>query len=118
MADEKDWEFINGLQGLGINKNVAKLITYLKNVKEGSSRDIEKATGMRQPEVSTAMRTLRGMGWILESDVKSLGKGRPSKIYALGASIEKIIEQFEAEKNQESAKTVEAIQRLKELSSA
>ena len=59
MADEKDWEFINGLQGLGINRNVAKLITYLKDVDEGSSRDIEIATDLRQPEVSIAMRTLR-----------------------------------------------------------
>ena len=118
MADEKDWEFINGLQGLGVNRNVAKLITYLKDVENGSARDIEMATGMRQPEVSIAMRTLRDMGWILEHEVKSLGKGRPKKIYALGATIEKIIEHFEAEKNQESAKTVEAIQRLKELSSA
>ena len=118
MADEKDWEFINGLQGLGVNRNVAKLITYLKDVENSSTRDIEMATGMRQPEVSIAMRTLKDRGWILEHDVKSLGKGRPTKIYALGATIEKIIEHFEAEKNQESAKTVEAIQRLKELSSA
>ena len=103
---------------MGVSKNVASLITYLKDVENGSTRDIEMATDMRQPEVSIAMRTLRDMGWILERDVKSLGKGRPKKIYALGATIEKIIEHFEAEKNQESAKTVEAIQRLKELSSA
>ena len=76
------------------------------------------ATDMRQPEVSVAMRILRDMGWILERDVKSLGKGRPMKIYALGATIEEIIEHFEAEKTQESARTIEAIQRLKELSSA
>ena len=60
MADEKDLEFVNGLQGLGVNRNVAKLITYLKDVEEGSSRDIEMATGMRQPEVSVAMGTLGG----------------------------------------------------------
>ena len=97
---------------------MAKLITYLKDVENGSSREIEMATDMRQPEVSVAMRILRDMGWILERDVKSLGKGRPMKIYALGATIEEIIEHFEAEKTQESARTIEAIQRLKELSSA
>ena len=58
MADEIDMEFIEGLQNLGVNRNVAKLITYLKDVEEGSSRDIEMATGMRQPEVSVAMGTL------------------------------------------------------------
>ena len=117
MADEKDWEFINGLQGLGINRNVAKLITYLKDVDEGSSRDIEIATDLRQPEVSIAMRTLRTMGWLSEHDVKSPGKGRPMKIYALRTTIDEIIEHYEAEKTQESGRTIVAIQRLKELSS-
>jgi predicted transcriptional regulator len=40
------------------------------------------------------------------------------RIYALSATIEEIIGHFEAEKSQESARTIEAIQRLKELSSA
>jgi predicted transcriptional regulator len=52
-------EFVQELESLGVNRNVASLITYLKEVKEGSSRDIEMATGLRQPEVSIAMRTLR-----------------------------------------------------------
>jgi predicted transcriptional regulator len=118
VADEKDWALINGVQSLGVNRNVARLITYLKNVKEGSSRDIERFTGLRQPEISIAMRTLRERGWITERDVKGKGKGRPQKIYALRVTIEEIIEHYEAEKNLESARTIEAIQKLKELSSA
>ena len=119
VLDEKDLEFIEGLQNLGVNQNVAKLITYLKDVDEGSSsRDIEMATGMRQPEVSIAMGTLRNMGWISERDIKSPGKGRPTRIYALGATIEEIIQHYEEEKNNEAAETMQAIQRLKELSSA
>ena len=43
VADEKDLEFVRGLESLGMNRNVAGLITYLKEVKEGSSRDIETA---------------------------------------------------------------------------
>ena len=117
VADDKDMEFIEGLQSLGVNRNVAKLITYLKDVENGSSRDIEIATDMRQPEVSIAMRILREMGWLSEHDVKSPGKGRPMKIYALRATIDEIIEHYEAEKTQESGRTIEAIQRLKELSS-
>jgi predicted transcriptional regulator len=117
VADEKDWAFISGLQSLGINKNVAKLITYLKDVEESFSRDIEMATGLRQPEVSIAMRALRDMGWISEHEVKGDGKGRPLKTYALRATIDEIIKYYEAEKNQESARTIEAIQKLRELSS-
>ncbi len=73
---------------------------------------------MRQPEVCIAMRTLRELGWISEREVKSSGNGRPMRIYALSTTIEEIIGHFEVEKDQESAKTSEVIQRLKELNSA
>jgi predicted transcriptional regulator len=62
VADEKDWELINGLQGMGINRNVAKLITYLKDVDQGSSRDIEMSTDLRQPAVSLSHATPEGDG--------------------------------------------------------
>ena len=118
VADENDLEFVQGLQNLGVNRNVAHLITYLKDVKEVSSREIETATGLRQPEVSIAMRTLRERDWVTEHEVKQEGKGRPMKIYALGTTIDEIINYYEAEKAQESIQTMVAIQRLKELSSA
>ncbi len=58
------------------------------------------------------------MGWIMEYEIKGNGKGRPKKIYALQSTIDEIIEYYEEEKSQESARTMEAIQRLKEMSSA
>ena len=110
--------FAEGLRSLGVSRNVASLITYLKDVNEASSRDIEKVTGLRQPEVSIAMRTMRERGWISETEIKGIGKGRPQKIYALRSTIDEIIGYYEAEKSQESARTMEAIQRLKDLTSA
>ena len=118
VTDEKDFEFIQGLQNLGMNRNVASMITYLKDVTEGSSRDIEIATGMRQPEVSIAMHTMRAMNWVAEHEIKGEGKGRPLKIYALRSTIDEIIGYYEAKKSQEAAQTMEAIHRLKELSFA
>lgn len=118
VADEKDLEFVQGLQSLGINRNVARVITYLHDMNERSSRNIEIATGLRQPEISMAMRTLRERGWVTEQEIKSNGKGRPQKIYALRSTIDEIIKYYETEKSQESARTMDAIQRLKELSSA
>jgi predicted transcriptional regulator len=115
VADEKDLEFVQGLESLGMNRNVAGLITYLKEVKEGSSRDIETATGLRQPEVSIAMRTLRQNNWVTERDVKTEGKGRPMKIYKLGVPIGEIIKHYEEEKNSEAARSMQAIQRLKDI---
>jgi predicted transcriptional regulator len=118
VADKKDLEFVLGLESLGMKRIVARVITFLKDQNERSSRDIEVATGLRQPEVSIAMQTLRERGWLTEHEIKNNGKGRPLKIYALRATIYEIINYYEAEKSRESARTSEAIQRLKELSSA
>ncbi|TFH52704.1 MAG: ArsR family transcriptional regulator [Methanothrix sp.] len=118
VADEKDLEFVQGLQNLGMKRTVACIITFLKDQNERSSRDIEMATGLRQPEVSIAMQTLRERNWLTEHEIKSSGKGRPLKIYALRATIDEIINYYEAEKSRESARTSEAIQRLKELTTA
>ena len=101
-----------------MKRTVACVITFLKDQKERSSRDIETATFLNQPEVSLAMQTLRERNWITEHEIKNNGKGRPLKIYALQATIDEIINYYEAEKSRESARTSEAIQRLKELSSA
>ena len=103
---------------MGVNRNVARLITFLKDQNERSSRDIEVATGLRQPEVSIAMQTLRKRGWLKENEIKSIGKGRPLKIYALKTPLSEIIDYYEAEKNRESARAMESIQRLKELTTA
>lgn len=118
IVDEKDLEFVEVLQSLGVNRNVASVVIYLIEAKEGSSRNIEMATSLRQPEVSIATRTLREMGWITEHEVKGNGKGRPLKIYSLRTGIDDIIGYYKEQKNQEAAMTMEAIQRLKELSSA
>jgi len=61
------------------------------------------------------MRTLRHNNWIEEREVKVEGKGRPMKVYKLSVTIEKIIQHYEEEKNDEAAKTMQAIQRLKEI---
>ena len=90
VADEKDSEFMLGLETLGMKRPVACVITFLKDQNERSSKDIEVATGLRQPEVSIAMQTLRERGWLTEHEIKSSGKGRPLKTYALRATIDRM----------------------------
>ena len=106
-----------GLESLGMKRTVACVITFLKDQKERSSRDIEVATGLNQPTVGIVMETLRERNWLTEHEIKSEGKGRPLKIYALRATIDEIINYCEAEKSRESARFSEVIQRLKDLSS-
>ncbi len=115
VLDDTDLEFAETLRSLGVQRNVAILITYLANVDEASSREIEMGSDLRQPEVSIAMRTLRENEWVNEKEIKRGGKGRPMKVYTLQTQIDSIIKHFEEEKQQESAHTMESIQKLKDL---
>ncbi len=115
ILDDKDMEFVETLRSLSVPRNVATLITFLANVDEASSREIEMGSDLRQPEVSIAMRTLRDNNWIEEKEIKREGKGRPMKVYSLRAGIDSIIKYFEEEKLHESAQAMESIQRLKQL---
>jgi predicted transcriptional regulator len=100
-----------------VPKSVATLITYLANINEANSREIEIATCMRQPEASTAMHTLRQNNWATEREVQTERKGLPMRIYKLSTPIEKIIKHYENVNNNEAARTMQAIQKLKMLSS-
>ncbi len=115
VLDKVDEEFADTLIELGLKRNVAKVLTYLKNVKDVTSRDLEMGSDLRQPEVSIAMRELEEQGWIGEREEKKLGKGRPYKIYKLETSIGSIIEHLEAQKKKESQVMMASIKRLKEL---
>jgi predicted transcriptional regulator len=115
VLDKADEEFADTLIELGLKRNVAKVLTYLKNVKDVTSRDLEMGSDLRQPEVSIAMRELEELGWIGEREEKKPGKGRPYKIYKLDTSIESIIEHLEAQKKKESHAMMASIKRLKEL---
>ena len=119
VLDEKDLDIIDALRSVNVPRNVATLITFLANMDEASSsREIEMATNLRQPEVSIAMRTLRNNNWVEEREIKAEGKGRPTKIYTLSVPFGEIIKHYEDMKNSESAQVRESIQRMKELSSA
>jgi len=116
VLDEKDHDTIEALRTVGVKRNVATIIVYLKDLDEATARDIEKGSGLRQPEVSIAMRTLRQKGWIAEREVKGTGKGRPTRLYKLTVPIDDIIGHYEEEKRIESSRAMQSIQRLKEIS--
>ena len=106
------------MHGLGVNRNVAKVITYLAAAGESTSREIERGCNMRQPEISIAMRELRHKNWVDEREVKTEGKGRPSKSYVLTTPIGEIIGTIEEERRKESEKSLESIQKLRDLAAS
>ncbi len=113
--DEKDVELVEGLGRLKVPKRVSVLIAYLAAKKEVTAREIEMGTGLRQPEVSTGMCVLREKKWVTERDVRAEKRGRLRKVYSLSVSLEEIIKYYEEKKSRESAKAMQAIQRLREI---
>jgi predicted transcriptional regulator len=113
--DEKDIEVVDTLRSLGVPRKVSNMLAFLANVKEATSREIERGSDLRQPEVSIALRTLRKNNWIEERVSKSDGTGRPMKVYRLCMPIEAILAHYEQEKMSEANKAMASIQRLKSL---
>jgi predicted transcriptional regulator len=116
VLDENDQIFIKALSNLGMSRNAATTMTYLMNVDEASSQEIEISTGLRQPEVSLAMRLMRNQSWVSMRSEKNPGKGRPIKIYALVAPVDEIISYYENKIYKESQATISAIKKLKVMS--
>ena len=116
VLDENDHIFIETLRNLGTSRNVATMMAYLMNVDEASSREIEISTGLRQPEVSLAMRLMSNQSWINVRSEKKPGKGRPVKIYSLLVPVDEIISYYEEQINKKSQATVLTIKKLKVMS--
>ncbi len=116
MLDESDHIFIKALSNLGMSKNAATTMAYLMNVNEASSQEIEISTRLRQPEVSLAMRLMCNKSWVSMRSEKKPGKGRPTKIYSLAASVDEIISYYEDKIYKESQATISVIKKLKVMS--
>ena len=112
---EKEEEFTELLMGLGLKRNVAKVLVYLANTKESTSRDIERGTDLRQPEVSIAMRFLTTeVNWVKSRESRAESKGRPVKIYELARPITEIMDSIEKDKKREAKTQLDLIQKLRE----
>jgi predicted transcriptional regulator len=95
QLDEQDEEIADELISLGITRPVARTLSYLLHVNETTSIELERGTGLRQPEISIAMKELEEHGWISEREKKKPGKGRPNKVYSLKVGFEEIIAELE-----------------------
>ncbi|MDQ1275731.1 MAG: hypothetical protein QG610_1306 [Euryarchaeota archaeon] len=113
---EQEYSIIDMLQSLGLPRTEATAIVCLKDCKELRSLHIELVSGLRQPEVSVAMRPLRDRGWVDErSEKKNKGKGRPVKYYQLTVPFPDIVQVLEEEFLKDNTEKMIALKRLREL---
>jgi predicted transcriptional regulator len=111
--DQGDLEVVDILASLGVDHKIAKVITFLAQVEEGKSTDIERGCRLRQPEVSVATKSLRELGWIQTEERKKGGKGRPVHYYKLQMPLPKIIDVIERDKRREIENELAKIEKLK-----
>jgi predicted transcriptional regulator len=109
---EREEEFANLLIQIGTKRNVALVLVFLANTPEATSREIERSTDLRQPEVSIAMNQLLNRGWVNHRECSNASKGRPLKIYTLAKPFAEIISVIEAEKKQEASMKIQLTKKL------
>jgi predicted transcriptional regulator len=113
QLDEKDEEIASTLISLGMSRYVARTLSYLQNENEVTSIELERGTGLRQPEISLAMKELNERGWINEREEKKPGKGRPNKIYSLKVGFDEIVDELERQQREAADEARSRIERLR-----
>jgi len=111
-----EYEMIELFRRINVSRPIALTLACLAKGREISSQGIEMISGLRQPEVSVAMRYLRENNWIdIREEKKSKGKGRPVKLYRLTVPMDCIVSKIEEEIVAESRVVLRNIERLKHI---
>jgi predicted transcriptional regulator len=111
---KKEEEFTDLLIGIGISRIVAKVLVFLANTPEATSRDIERGADLRQPEVSIAMQYLHEQGWVESRLVRTEAIGRPQNLIRLSRPIAEIIDHIQTEKEAEIRKKMVLAQKIRD----
>ena len=113
LFTEKEEEFVNLLVEIGTKQTIAKALVFLANTKEATSREIERGTDMRQPEVSLAIKYMVEQGWIKSNEIPSDKKGRPVRNYALAIPVPDIMTSIEKQKKAEANNQLALIKKMR-----
>ncbi len=110
---DKEEEFVNLLIKIGTKKTVAQTLVFLANTHEATSREIERGTDLRQPEVSIAIKYLDEQGWVQCRTIPSERKGRPQKCYSLTKPVKEIIAAIEKAKKTEANNQLALVKKMR-----
>lgn len=114
MTKDKN-DLVKKICRAGVKRHVALSLVYTASVEEATRRDIESATGLKQPEVSIATQDMREKGWMEKRNIMKEGKGRPIHSYSLAKSIEEIVQEIEEDERsrmKEMENNLESIRNL------
>lgn len=87
-------ELVTLLTDIGVAKPAALILVALHRAEELTSKEMQKACKLRQPEISMAMKSLISEGKVVCTSDQNGGRGRPSHRYHLGGQFSEVIEPF------------------------
>ena len=91
---EAEEEVVRLLVEIGLKKNEARILVVFFRGLEPTSREIERITDLRQPDVSIAISELSKHKWVGISSLISANKGRPVKVFVLTKTIDNILDEL------------------------
>ncbi|MDD1727820.1 MAG: ArsR family transcriptional regulator [Methanospirillum sp.] len=99
----------------GMKQNHARVLVFLYFNSDQTSRDIERGTSLRQPEVSIGINHLMSQGWAQVASQITENKGRPVKLYRLCTTVNAILDDIEIEKKDEFQSQLDLIEKIRRL---
>ena len=100
------------LQSIGLHSNVSNVIAAMAQTEWVDSGLLQKKCGLRQPEVSVAVRELESREILEMRQERNGGRGRPRHMYRLRGGFEQAIEPFVVDAEARLSKLDSAIQQL------
>lgn len=109
-------QIIDALAITGMPKGIARTLAFLSTKDDWStSKDIEKVTKLRQPEVSIAVRNLASRGWVERDNLKRESKGRPICIYRMAVDLSEVYKAVKASEKEKIASVEANLKTIRDL---
>ncbi len=112
---KKQKDLVERLRKAGVERNIALTLVYVAGRDEATRREIESATGLKQPEVSIATQAMRMKDWMDKRDIKKEGKGRPVHGYKLDKPIDEIFLEIQKEEKARISEMESNLKKIDEL---
>jgi predicted transcriptional regulator len=110
-----DIQITDILTDVGLKSGEARVLVVLFKGYDLTSREVERISDLRQPEVSIAINQLIKRNWVYVTSHNTEKKGRPVKIYSLQHTVDEILDEIKGDIEGDYRKKKEIIERVRVL---
>ena len=110
---DTDIQIIDILSDVGLKSGEARVLVVLFKGYDLTSREVERISDLRQPEVSIAINQLIKRKWVWVTSHITEKKGRPVKVYSLSRTIDDILDEIKGDIEGDYRKKIEIIERVR-----